>query len=142
MKNYFKITDFIIDQSYKVPLKVIDDIYRFHLFQINKVRNIINKPIIVSKNSCYRPHQYEIDKGRSGNSQHTFRDITNGKRGAADYTCEDLEALLNGLIKHSKYMRICVYPKNNFIHCDYASNQRQLFYDYGNGWEFIRNLKN
>lgn len=141
MNNYFKITDFIISQSYGVPLGIIDDIYRLHLFPINNVRNIIDLPIIVSKNSCYRPYAYEKDKGRSGNSQHTFRDVTNGKRGAADYTCHDLDKLLQGLINHTEYTRICVYPKNNFIHCDYNSMQRQLFYDYGNGWEFIRNLK-
>jgi len=141
MKNYFKISDFIIDLKRHVPFEIMKSIYKDHLSQANKIREAYGDPVWISKNSCYRSEQYEKEKGRSGNSQHTFKDITDGKRGACDYTAHNIDKLLQAIIEHSEYKRICYYPKSGFIHCDYNSMQRQLFNDYGNGWEFIRNLK-
>lgn len=142
MKNYFNFTDFLIDPYYGVPLRVMNAIYKHHLFPINRVRNEIKIPIKVSKNSCYRPKEYELDKGRNGKSQHTFHQEHKLGIGAADYSASDLNLLLDGLIKHTNYTRICIYPNSKFIHCDYARNtgQRQYFIDYsdGNGWNSLK----
>lgn len=143
MKNYFNFTDFLIDRNYDVPLDIAKAIIQYHAEPINKVSNKIGIPIFVSKNSCYRPKEYELSKGRSGNSQHTFQEKHKFGVGAADYTARDLNILLDGLIKHTHYTRICLYTKKNFIHCDYKNNnsQRQYFEDSGSGWVFKSFIK-
>ena len=119
-----KLSDFCITQK-PVPIAVMDKIYEFHFIPLLEVKRHTSLSVRPSAKSCYRPLRYEISKGRSGNSQHTFK----GK-GACDVTCDDFyinkDELLSALVKHTNYTRFAVY--NNFIHCDYAmQGERWVF---------------
>jgi uncharacterized protein YcbK (DUF882 family) len=139
MKLYFTFKEFCIDPSTPLPISVAQKLLDYHIIPMSKVREIFGKPIIVSDNSGYRSKLYEVNKGRSGKSQHTFY-----MNGAADYTCSgDITELLDLIIKHTNYHRICYYKKKNFLHCDYGvidNDKRQYFEDDGDGWEFIKHI--
>lgn len=124
MKNYFTISELCINQSKDVPLHVADKLLKYHILPMNKVRDELGAPIYASQRSGYRSIQWEIAKGRSGQSEHTFI----GK-GAIDWTAGDLLELFKLILKHTNYTRIAVYPdgSGSFIHCDYKANERQLF---------------
>jgi uncharacterized protein YcbK (DUF882 family) len=123
MKSYFEIEEFnrtgaVLTEEIKAKIQV-------HINEMNSIRERLGFPILVSKNSGYRPRAYEVSKGRSGNGEHNYE----GK-GAADYTCatpEKVKKLVEELKKSSKYTRICYYPNDNFVHCDYKTKDRQYF---------------
>lgn len=119
----FDIREFCITDE-PVPQGVADKIFKYHMNPMQVVRERLEDPIIVSRRSGYRPVKWELERGRNGNSQHTFR----GK-GAADYRINsDNWGLLLCLIKDwTEYSRICIYPNNSFIHCDYASDKRIIY---------------
>lgn len=123
--NNFSISEFIIDkQSTKVDICVVDKILRHHIAILQPIRNHLGCAIIVSDNSGYRSLDWELDHGRSGNSQHVFLD-----KGTVDLRCGDrfkTELLLKEL-QISKYKRVCYYPDNGFIHCDHYGNEKVNF---------------
>lgn len=128
------------------PKEVYDAILDFHIEEMNPVRDVLGFPVIVSQNSGYRPKEYELSKGRSGNSQHTFEQIhLDGKCGAADYTSEEIDQLVELILHCTNYHRVCYYPNNKFVHCDYKGNgkgKRQYFECESptSSWKFIRFL--
>lgn len=132
----FKISEFCITYG-DVPQDVADKILTHHIVPMLVVRKEMGAPITASQNSGYRSYKYERSKGRSGNSQHTFK----GK-GAVDWKAKDLDKLEELIIKHTDYTRVTRYK--NFIHCDYAptaGNHRQYFVSGGDSkWKFIKNL--
>lgn len=119
---YFSISELCITPN-KIPLHVANKLLKYHIWPMQDIRKMLNKPIWASQSSGYRPRQYEIDRGRSGNSQHVF----SGK-GAVDWTCEDVDDLVELLLEHSRYSRICWYPNNRFIHCDYKNEDKGRYY--------------
>jgi hypothetical protein len=131
MKLHFKPSEFNISGE-PIPEDVADKIQEYHIIPLQKVRDTHGQPIYVSKNSGYRSPEWEKSKGRSGNSQHTFKG-----NGAVDLTSDDLDRLQQDLIEHSPYKRICRY--NSFIHCDYKGNER-ILYKYDNGWKRVKSL--
>jgi uncharacterized protein YcbK (DUF882 family) len=104
------------------------------------IRVKFNRAIYVSLNSGYRPLAWELKRGRSGKSEHTFKIKHPKGIGAADYRAEDLEELLGLLILSSPYTRVCYYPLKGFIHCDYKtpSQGSRAYYeaDNNNNWIF------
>lgn len=118
----FLLSEFCITDD-DVPLEVADKLLRYHILPMLPVRERLGFPIWASQRSGYRPYEYEIAKGRSGNSEHCFR----GK-GSIDWTChrENLEKLYNALLE-LPYERICLYPNNGFIHADYKPSETRLF---------------
>lgn len=142
--GHFSIQEYCITGDLP-PEHIAESILCKHIETMNPIREELGVAISVSKNSGYRPKKYEIKKGRSGNSQHTFEDSEgNPTDGAADYTSSKLIKLLQLLQAKSTYTRICYYPKMGFIHCDFkptADGKRQYFENSANGWKFIRNLK-
>ena len=134
--NYFKITEFFFPEDYEnmTPEKVLDvceKLLKYHYPILNDMRDKLNHPIFI--NAGYRSLDWELSKGRSGTSQHTFEGL-----GAVDITTPDILVLnqLLELAKESDYKRVCYYPKQKFIHLDYNSSEYQYFEDYGQGWEF------
>lgn len=126
MKVYFKIEEFVISGD-TVPVKVADKILHYHILPCNKVREELGVPMTASQKSGYRSVEWEKSRGRSGNSQHTFK----GK-GAVDWTCnnfkDNAKKMLLSLIDNTEYTRMAVY--NTFIHCDYKptpSGKRELY---------------
>ena len=108
-----------------MPQDVADKLLQHHIWEMNPVREAIDAAILASDNSGYRPKHYEKSRGRSGNSQHCFE----GK-GAVDWTTRgDIKDLLKLIMKMTGYTRICYYPNNKFIHCDYKHEgpDRQYF---------------
>ena len=131
MKINFDISDFCIEDG-DIPPHVADKILR-HIEIIQPIRNIMQKPIWPSMKSGYRSVSYEDRHKRSGNSEHTFKG-----RGAVDWTTrpQHLDEPLS-LLKQSRYNRVCYYPRNRFIHCDFKGNEKQFFI-CENGGEWIR----
>lgn len=136
----FTISEFIITGD-EVPIKVADKLLKFHITPMLEVREELGIPLYPSQRSGYRPISWEIKKGRSGNSQHTFM----GK-GAVDWTCNNFssnrEKLLISIIKNTSYNRITLYP--TFIHCDYkdTNSGKREYYTSGmdSKWKFIKTL--
>lgn len=109
-----------------IPEDIADKIIRYHMEPVWDVAKEMKA--YPSSNSSYRSVKWEKSKGRSGNSQHTFK----GK-GATDWTCDDFankkEELLQKLIDNTNYLRFAIY--NSFIHCDYKDthNGRRLVFE-------------
>ena len=127
---YFRAHEFVKlgRQVTNLPLTVdVCDKIKDIIFELNPVRERYGKAIIVT--SAYRPVWWEKTKGRSGESEHTFK----GK-GAVDLTCSDLIKLLDEL-QHTKFTRIAVYPGQNFVHCDYKFPERGQRFFVGQNWD-------
>lgn len=126
MKIHFKYKELVINGG-PIPIDVADKLLHYHMIPASRVREALGLPMTASKKSGWRPYEWEIAHGRSGNSQHVFK----GK-GAVDWTCksfrENRQKLLELLIEHTGYTRFAVY--RNFIHCDYkptASGKREIY---------------
>jgi hypothetical protein len=151
MALYYKISDFNIS-SMDIPELISDKILQHHIIPMSFVQSKAPFHIYPSARSGFRPYVWEIARGRSGKSQHTFGQKKSGviyenELGAVDWTCEDFldnkDCLLDLIIKETNYLRISVY--NSFIHCDYKNthkNKRLLFKaDTKGKWKFIRFIK-
>lgn len=128
MKSYFRRKEFY-KKGTLVPYSIEKKIDR-HITELNPVRRGLGAKILISKHSGYRPRAYEVTKGRSGNSQHNFEGL-----GAVDLTSSDLVGLLKLLVQTSSYTRICYYPNQGFIHCDWVGEELVTFLDEGYGWQ-------
>lgn len=145
MKNYFKISDFIIDPKMRedhagVPLHVVEKLVRYHLPILNRIREALGFPVIISAHSGYRTYEWEIIHGRSGYSEHTFKGL-----GAVDLTCEPrhLPELRQELLK-SEYSHIAWYDHKRFFHCDFKDGElgRRFFEVWENGiWREVKDLR-
>jgi hypothetical protein len=138
MKINFLLSEFNITGK-PIPEDVADKILKWHISPMQEVRNELGYSIWASQKSGYRPTTWEKSKGRSGNSQHTFKN-----KGAVDWTCKDYSnnknEFLESIIKHTDYTRIAIY--NSFIHCDYKetnSGKRELYNSTPDSkWEFVK----
>ena len=126
MRLNFKISEFNISGA-PIEESIADKILHYHILPMQTVRNYFAKPIMVSQNSGYRSKEWELSKGRSGNSQHCFEG-----NGAVDWTCKNFKSnsheLLELILKYTKYTRMAIYK--GFIHCDYnttSSGKREIF---------------
>ena len=126
MKLYFEFKELVIDGK-PIPLDVAQKLLIHHMIPVSVVREKLGVPITASQKSGYRPYEWEIARGRSGNSQHVFK----GK-GAVDWTCKNFRGnkkeLLELLVQCTDYTRYAVY--NNFIHCDYKptkDNRKEIY---------------
>lgn len=128
--NYFTLKEFLIEPNKQTPLEVLEKIMRYHIMVLNPIRAELGMAIHISQNSGYRSKEYELKKGRSGKSEHTFIDM-----GAVDLTCADNNALFKLLKEHSPYRRIAVYKEQNFIHCDYKGNEQAIYINTKEGWK-------
>lgn len=146
MKRYFSISEFILRKDLPVPLEVADKILRYHLWPLNEVRQRIGVALHISKASGYRPVAHELEKGRDGSSEHTFK----GK-GAADLAVirPRMHDLAVALIQMTEYTRIAYYPNSHFLHVDlkFPERGRRVFIADGE-WkhvstaEFLNTIKN
>ena len=125
--SYFSLEEFIIEDMQSVPKKILDKIQKYHITPMEVVRENLGMPIYPSQKSCYRSRVWELNRGRSGYSLHTFRGL-----GACDWTCKNFKKngaeLLRLIVEHTNYTRITIYA--GFIHCDYKqtfSRKRQIF---------------
>lgn len=120
-----KLSDFNISGK-PIPEDVADKIEEYHLQPLRNVNKCLPVKVWPSAKSGYRPRWWELEKGRSGNSQHCFY----GK-GATDVTCVNFkgnkEKLLKTLIQETEYTRFAMY--DSFIHCDYAIDGERWVFD-------------
>ena len=111
----FKISEFNISGE-PIPEDIADKILEYHIVPMQMVRIIMGIPMWPSQKSGYRSKEWELSKGRSGNSQHTFQGL-----GATDWTCRDFpnnkEEFLKEIRENTDYTRMAIY--DTFIHCDY-----------------------
>lgn len=144
-KSHFTLDEFNLTGA-EIPARIQKAIEQHHIAVMNPVRDELGAAITISKKSGYRPEAYERSKKRSGNSSHTFKiqlKDPEGK-GAADYTADDIEKLLELMISKTPFSRICYYPNNKFIHADYCfeNRGRRLFHAASPSaeWKFIKHL--
>jgi hypothetical protein len=104
-----------------IPMSVADKLLK-HIRVIQPIREKLGVPISASENSGYRPIEWELKQGRSGNSEHCFKGL-----GAVDWTCSKDRAGLIELLKESEYKRVAYYPENGFIHCDFKGDEKLFF---------------
>ena len=119
----FTISEFcILGKNIEISPVIADKILK-HIEILQPIRDKLNAPIIISKHSGYRPYGYEIEHKRSGESEHCFF----GK-GAVDLTTRinKLDELLS-LLRESHYKRVCYYPNQKFIHCDFKGYKKKFF---------------
>jgi len=128
MKSFFKIENMVIDGN-TVPLDVADKLREYHIQPMESVRHQLGSAVWASEKSGYRHEQWEKHHGRSGNSEHCFKGP-----GAVDWKTEQckMDELYRLILEHTNYTRICRYP--TFLHCDYKSDERQLFTSDGGKW--------
>lgn len=133
----FNISEFNISGR-PLPEKIADKILHYHIKPMQPVRDKLKIKMWPSLKSGYRSVAWEETHGRSGNSQHTFKE-----KGATDWTCEDFiqnkKEFLKEIIELTDYTRMAVY--DSFIHCDYKdtpTGKRQIFKsDSASNWVFI-----
>lgn len=136
MRNYFDIAEFLIDTNCEVvPIHVVRKIDKYHKPILNRIRRQLGVPVIISQHSGYRTEEWEHSKGRSGNSEHTFK----GK-GAVDVRCNKKFDELLELLIQSDYRRVAYYPAQGFIHCDHKEVDRKQYFeaDESGKWNFKR----
>lgn len=138
--THFLISDFCIS-NVDIPEDIADRILLYHLMPMNAVQDATPFDVYPSYSvkgqpSGWRPYFWEIARGRSGGSQHTFgqrKSVVLDQKGACDITCEDfsqnVDYLLDALIEKTDYIRFAVYK--TFIHADYKDthNGKRLIFD-------------
>lgn len=124
-QNYFRLTEFLVDPDMRdadsaVPVHVVEKIWRYHLPILNRIRHELETPLIISEHSGYRPKEWELQQGRSGDSQHTFIG-----HGAVDLTCKTSRLVeLKWKLAKSDYARVAWYPHKSFFHCDFKDAEQ------------------
>lgn len=121
-KLYFSISELCITPK-EIPLSVADKLLKYHIHPMNALRAELGYPVWASQSSGFRPEWYELQRGRSGKSQHCFLE-----KGAIDWTSYRINDLLKLLLDKSNYSRICYYENNRFIHCDYKNEEKGRFF--------------
>jgi len=139
MSKHFQLYEF---SKHDIPQSVAEKIEKYQMPELERMRSSLNEmnngddkmSIVISKKSGYRPKWYELQRGRSGNSQHCYGIES---KGAVDITCpaiyfDDLWEIA----KESNYTRVCLYPNNQFIHCDFKPSDHKLYIcEDGKTWE-------
>lgn len=151
MKLYFTFKECSQPFTEHIPTRIADLIMQNHIIPQSRVRELLGAAIICSEHSCYRPKQWEFAKkrmpkefGGSRNkwSEHTFYEES---KGAFDGTAADMVRYGELLIEHTDYKRLCYYPDQNFIHCDYRivgnnPDGKRLFVVTDSGWKQIKGI--
>ena len=131
-KQYEQPTAWAIDQQ-SPPPDVWRRLLQYHIRPVVSIFYAEGVPLVPSRGSCYRPPAWEVQKGRSGFSLHTFPGRSHG---ACDLVRADgikVVSVLDLLVEQGPWRRICWYPSRDFIHVDYDDHQgtpcerRQLF---------------
>jgi uncharacterized protein YcbK (DUF882 family) len=139
-KLYFDLSELCITKT-DIPQDVADKLLEYHIWVMQRVREKFGAPIYASHASGWRPEWYEKQRGRSGKSQHCFKADS---KGAVDWTAKNLKKLLEHIIEMTPYSRICYYPRNHFIHCDYKYEEKGRFLYICDSptskWEQVRKL--
>lgn len=130
---FMKLEEFLI--TGKLPEhRIVDAILTHHLIPLNDCRRELGFPIIISKHSGFRPTEWDVERGRTGNGSHTFG-TGNGfsnpaiNKGACDVTTskENMPELFVRLAR-GPWTRIAYYPKHNFFHIDYMNTTGKSFH--------------
>lgn len=149
--THYKISDFCIS-NVDIPEVIADRILLYHLLPMNAVEDatpfhVFPSYSVKGQPSGWRPYFWEIARGRSGGSQHTFgqrKTKVLDEKGGCDITCEDFKnnknALLEALIENTSYLRFAVY--DTFIHADYKDthNGKRLLFNstISSKWTFVK----
>jgi len=128
-----EFTEYDSDPSHETIKKIRD----VHIPQLEKVRDEVNKAIVIR--SASRSISHELRQGRKGASQHVYK---NGQ-GAVDvslvnYSEKNLNLLENAILDTTNYTRVARYQ--TFIHVDFAKNrsgERGYYRNTKYGWVYI-----
>lgn len=137
-KLYVTIPELLIIPDIRLTGPIAHELMKHCVF-LSDVRAKSGKPLLISRNSGYRPRYYELKRGRSGNSEHTKFDMPD--RGAVDIVYDQHQLQL--IYDSDFYTRICYYPNNGFFHCDRkpTDNAKLKYYECespSSPWKFIQ----
>ena len=104
------IKSFLSDSSIRDNIQVLAE-------QLQVLREAINKPIAI--NIAYRPKWYELEQGRSGNSQHCLGKAADIK---SKLSPKQLQSVIERLIKQDKLHNGGLGKYNSFTHYDVRPN--------------------
>lgn len=145
----FKTLNFCILGKLPSDSKIIDKIWKYHILKVAPARQKLGFPFVVSKNSSYRPKSYELQKGRSGDSEHTYQPGPNTTGyGATDWTSNAdtreeqlsrLKKMRDEFVETGAYSRIALYEHHLFLHCDHKEQDGDI-YLYNEKWELIKRI--
>ena len=102
------------------PVHITRTIYQLYFKVLLQLADQYDIDLVPSLNSCYRSYAYEIKRGRSGSSLHTFPAGTGGACDLVRSTGPIDQDALHMLKLHSPFRRIAYYPNNGFVHVDYG----------------------
>ena len=96
--THYVISDFCISNE-SIPPKIANNILLYHLIPMNQVEDATPFHVYPSYSkkgqpSGWRPYWWEIARGRSGGSQHTFgqrKEKVLNSKGGLDITCDDFK---------------------------------------------------
>ena len=136
--------NFIVDEFTEYDQHPTEETVRkikeVHIPELQKIRDKINKPIIIR--SASRSYQHELKMGRSGKSQHVYsRGCGAVDVSLMDFSRNNLNELEKEIIDDTSYKRITRYK--TFLHLDFAKNrygERAYYRNTDHGWIFISEL--
>lgn len=151
MKLYIFPSELIIDADGGLPTDVADRMMQFHIMPVNQIRHEAGYGITASERSGYRSKQHEKRQGRAPRdysndwSRHTYypHPTTDPEgKGATDWRTVRLENMpdfARRLADGTSYARLCYYPDNGFIHCDYKyeAGGRKYYIAGETGWRQV-----
>lgn len=106
------------------PPKRIADILQAHYIRpLLRLADETGHLFDVSGGSGYRTREWELSKRRSGNSLHCFPVESLGACDLLPPKGLDIFQAGELLVQHMGFRRVCVYPRNGFIHADYARHK-------------------
>ena len=122
----FKLKEFVVSKFYDkesqeqvieaLTPEILENIENLAK-ELQVLREAINKPIAI--NIAYRPKWYELEQGRSGNSQHCLGKAADIK---SKLSPKQLQSVIERLIKQDKLHNGGLGKYNSFTHYDVRPN--------------------
>jgi hypothetical protein len=107
------------------PQAVWERIQRHYIEPLRAFGQRTGVYLVPSARSCYRSRSYELARGRSGTSWHTFPPAS---RGACDLVRADggpMSDVMPAVRGFLPFPSIAWYPANGFIHVDYHVRRKR-----------------
>jgi hypothetical protein len=108
------------------PRYVWDRIEAHHIRPLIRIYLSEGVALVPSMRSCYRSVAYELKKGRSGKSLHTFPAASRGACDLIRLDGVDVSSAIDLLVELGPWRRICYYRLQGFVHVDYGDQDGGL----------------
>lgn len=120
-----------------IPASIWEKIQDHHIEPLRDLYRRTGAMFFPSLRSGYRPKAYELAKGRSGSSHHTFPGFSRGAVDLVMWNGEHVRHYVDLIVEYGKWRRIVLYSGKAFVHVDYGERpdlahcRRRLFEGLG-----------